>query len=329
MRFGQLVIGPPGSGKSTYCNGAHQFLGAIGRSCSVVNLDPANDSTSYPCSLDIRQLVSLEEVMDGHGLGPNGGIVHALETLEENFDWLAEGLSRVDDEYVIFDCPGQVELFTHHGSLRNVVQRLERELGYRLVVVHLIDAHYCTQPAQYISVLLLALRSMLQMDLPHINVLSKIDLLSKYGELDFNLDFYTEVQDLSYLLPLLDRDPRLGRFAKLNEAICDMVADFSLVQFETLCVEDKRSMARLLQQIDRAGGYTFGKAEISADTVWADAVRGGWLEQGNASLAQQERWIDERQIYERHDEEEQNDGVQLPREASSRHSGGPSPSAPP
>ena len=301
MRFGQLVIGPPGSGKSTYCNGAHQFMGAIGRSCSIVNLDPANDSTSYPCALDIRQLVSLEEIMDGSGLGPNGGIVHALETLETNFDWLEEGLASIDDQYIIFDCPGQVELFTHHASLRNIVQRLERKLGYRLVVVHLIDAHYCTQAAQYISVLLLALRSMLQMDLPHINVLSKVDLLAKYGQLDFNLDFYTEVQDLQYLLPILDRDPRLGKYAKLNEAICDMVEDFALVQFETLCVEDKKSMARLLQQIDRAGGYALGSAEASADTVWADAVRGGWLEEGNQSLAMQERWIDERPIYERHE----------------------------
>ena len=29
--FGQLVIGPPGSGKSTYCTGMHEFLSGIGR----------------------------------------------------------------------------------------------------------------------------------------------------------------------------------------------------------------------------------------------------------------------------------------------------------
>jgi putative protein kinase ArgK-like GTPase of G3E family len=31
MVFGQLVIGPPGSGKTTYCNGMSQFLQLIGR----------------------------------------------------------------------------------------------------------------------------------------------------------------------------------------------------------------------------------------------------------------------------------------------------------
>ena len=29
--FGQLVIGPPGSGKTTYCNGMQQYLLSLGR----------------------------------------------------------------------------------------------------------------------------------------------------------------------------------------------------------------------------------------------------------------------------------------------------------
>jgi hypothetical protein len=95
MPFAQLVIGPPGAGKSTYCNGMHQFLGAIGRKCSIVNLDPANDKTSYPCALDVRDLVTLEEIMSEDQLGPNGGVLFALEELEENFDFLEEGLKAL------------------------------------------------------------------------------------------------------------------------------------------------------------------------------------------------------------------------------------------
>jgi GTPase SAR1 family protein len=131
MPFAQLVIGPPGAGKSTYCDGMHQFLTAINRKCAVVNLDPANDKTSYPCALDIRDLVSLEEVMEQEELGPNGGVMYALEELQENFEWLEEGLKDLSDSYILFDCPGQVELFTHHNTMPALFHRLEK-IGYRV-----------------------------------------------------------------------------------------------------------------------------------------------------------------------------------------------------
>lgn len=105
MPFAQLVIGPPGAGKSTYCNGMHQFLGAIGRKCSVVNLDPANDRTSYPCALDVRDLVTLEEIMEEHKLGPNGATLYALEELEENYEWLEEGLKQLGGWIHPISCP--------------------------------------------------------------------------------------------------------------------------------------------------------------------------------------------------------------------------------
>ncbi|GKZ24100.1 hypothetical protein AbraIFM66951_008913 [Aspergillus brasiliensis] len=301
MPFAQLVIGPPGAGKSTYCNGMHQFLGAIGRKCSIVNLDPANDKTSYPCALDVRDLVTLEEIMSEDQLGPNGGILYALEELEENFDWLEEGLKDLGEDYVLFDCPGQVELFTHHSSLRNIFFKLQK-MGYRLIVIHLIDSYNLTLPSMYISALLLSLRAMLQMDLPHLNVLTKIDNLSNYAPLPFNLDYYTEVQDLSYLLPHLEAESsRLSheKFGPLNNAIIDLVEEFGLVNFETLAVEDKKSMMNLLHVIDRASGYVFGPAEGANDSIWQVAVREGLGQMDIRDV--QERWLDAKDTYDEHE----------------------------
>jgi hypothetical protein len=47
----------------------------------------------------------------------------------------------------------------------------------------LIDSYYCSVPSTYISAVLLSLSTMLHLELPHINVLSKIDLVEKYGKL--------------------------------------------------------------------------------------------------------------------------------------------------
>lgn len=273
-------------------------MSAIGRKCSVVNLDPANDHTSYPCAIDVRDLIKLEDIMEEDDLGPNGAVLYALEELEHNMEWLEAGLSELGEDYVLFDCPGQVELYTHHSSLRNIFFKLQK-LGYRLVVLHLSDSYCLTLPSLYISNLILSLRAMLQMDLPHLNVLTKIDKLSNYAPLPFNLDFYTEVQDLSYLLPHLEEESsamRGSKFEGLNTAIVELVESFGLVGFETLAVEDKRSMMHLLQVIDRAGGYAFGGAEGANDTVWQVAMREGVTTMDVKDV--QERWLDAKDEYD-------------------------------
>lgn len=88
MPFGVLVTGPPGSGKTTCCNGLSLFLRSCGREICVINLDPAVENVPYPCDVDIRDLVSLNEVQEEMALGPNGGLAFCFDYLEKNQDWL-------------------------------------------------------------------------------------------------------------------------------------------------------------------------------------------------------------------------------------------------
>jgi len=37
----------------------------------------------------------------------------------------------MEDDYILLDCPGQVELFTHHNSLKQIFKQLEK-LDYRV-----------------------------------------------------------------------------------------------------------------------------------------------------------------------------------------------------
>jgi len=263
MPFGQVVVGAPAAGKTIYCNGMGQFMTALGRKVSIINLDPANYITPYTPTIDIRTLVSLEDVMERTELGPNGGLVYCIEYLEKNLDWLIDQLDVLPyDHYLLFDCPGQIELYTHHQSMRNILEKLQQKGKYRLTTLFLVDSFHCSSASNYISAVLLALSSMLRLEMPHINVLSKIDLIEKHGELDFNLDFYTEVQDLSYILPYLS-DSKSGttKFAKLKKAICGLIEDFSLVGFIPLDINDKESVNKLLRKIDKSNGYVYGAFE--------------------------------------------------------------------
>jgi GTPase SAR1 family protein len=180
MPFGQLVIGSPGAGKTTYCDGLHQFLTALNRPISIVNLDPANGrALPYPCAINIANLITVKDVMKEMSLGPNGAMLYCMEYLEENYQWLEDQLDALGDgAYVAFDLPGQVELSTNHGSLRRILEKLQKR-DWRLVAVHLMDASHITDASRYISLLLLSLRAMLMLELPHVNVLSKVDLLGE------------------------------------------------------------------------------------------------------------------------------------------------------
>lgn len=196
-------------------------------------------------------------------------------------------------------------------SLPDKDKRLELLTKDQLVCVHLSDSFCLTQPSLYVSNVLLSLRAMIQMDMPHVNVLSKIDKIHSYDELPFNLEYYTDVDDLTYLTPYLEAESpalRSDKFGKLNEAIAQMIESYGLVRYDVLAVENKKSMMHLLRVIDRAGGYVFGGAEGANDTIWAVAMRNEASIMDADAQNIQERWIDNKEAYDREEletEEEQ------------------------
>jgi len=133
----------------------------------------------------------MAKVMEDQRIGPNGALIHCMERLEQEFEWLEAKLKGLDPEsYVLFDCPGQVELFICNDSFKRIVSKIER-LHFRLATVHLIDSFHIQDPAKFISVLILTLQSMLQLEYPRINVLTKIDNISSYGVLRKSFPYYS------------------------------------------------------------------------------------------------------------------------------------------
>lgn len=258
MPFGQLVVGPPGSGKTTYCAGLQQFFELTGRNAAIVNLDPANDPGSYTAAVDIRDLVSLDSVQQELNLGPNGGLIYAIEYLEANLDWLRDAIAPLAaaGAYLVFDCPGQAELTTVHGGLKRVIQELTDTLHFRLAAVQLIDAHLCADPGKYLAATLLALTTMLHLELPQVNALSKFDLAEQYGELTFRPDFYLKARGLDRLADAAGAGLP-PRFARLTAELCEVVEDFGLVGFVPLAIEDRESVANIVSLTDKANGFAF------------------------------------------------------------------------
>lgn len=241
----------------------------MGRPVSVINLDPANDVIPFEPDIDISSLVKTGDVMETFKLGPNGGLMYSMQCLEENVSWLVDKINnlkvdqtkfpniKMSHPYLLIDCPGQIELYTHSQSFARVIQQLtdrkSSNLDLRLVSVYLLDSHYTNDPGKFISAILSTLCCMLHLELPHVSILSKVDLLPKNTR--FDLGYYCEVMDLSYLVDDLVDDPFLKKYKELTKDLAETIENYSLVSFVPVNVNDNRTILRAMRLIDRANGF--------------------------------------------------------------------------
>ena len=79
-------------------------------------------------------------------------------------------------------------------------------------------------------------------------------MVEKYGKLQFNLDYYTDVLDLEYLIDTFPEDNFTKKYKLLNEALCGLISDYSLVHFVPVTVKSKERLLAASQTIDKANG---------------------------------------------------------------------------
>ncbi|KAJ5939671.1 GPN-loop GTPase 3 [Penicillium verhagenii] len=267
-KFGVLVMGPAGAGKTTFCNAVIQHLQSTRRSCFYVNLDPAAENFTYEPDLDIRDLITLEDVMEELQLGPNGGLIYCFEFLLQNLEFLSEALEPLSEEYlIIFDMPGQIELYTHIPLLPSLIQYLSRQgpLNINLCAAYLLESTFVVDKAKFFAGTLSAMSAMLMMEIPHVNILTKMDQvrdmvsrreLRRFTNVDMQL-LSTEENDPAVSANPMAKDALMSgdSFSQLNRAVAQLIDDFSMVSFLQLEVQDEDSVAGVLSHIDDAIQY--------------------------------------------------------------------------
>ncbi|KAK1811345.1 hypothetical protein LTR12_014287 [Friedmanniomyces endolithicus] len=268
-KYGTIIMGPAGAGKSAFCSALIQHLRNNKRSCYYINLDPPAEDFAYEPDLDIKELISLEDVMEELHLGPNGGLIYCFEFLLENLDFLTEPLEQVGEEYlIIIDMPGQIELYTHVPIVPSLVRALTKgSLNIRMCAAYLLESTFIVDRAKFFAGTLSAMSAMLMVELPHVNILSKMDLvkgqmarkeLKRYVEPDVSLlqDMPESGLVFEYKDGVDNGDAeevaKGDTFGKLNRAVGQLIDDFSLVSFLKLDVQDEDSVGAVLSYIDDA-----------------------------------------------------------------------------
>ena len=213
-KIAQLIMGPAGVGKSSYCRVMQDHCNDARRQVHIINLDPAAENFSYEANIDIRELITVDDVMEEMELGPNGALVYCMEFLLDNFEWFEEKLDEAfrEDDYLIIDCPGQIELYSHIPVMNRFTSKM-KNLGYNICGVYLIDANFMLDPSKFISGTLLCLSTMVALEFPQVNVISKCDLVDR--------DLIDKLLDNESSLQLLD----MASYELQREVIKEMDSD--------------------------------------------------------------------------------------------------------
>lgn len=192
------IIGPAGSGKSTLVGNLKNYI--LNRdpeiNVIIINLDPGALMVDYNPEIDIRDFITLEEVMRKYNMGPNGGMVLASDLMINFVEDIKYEIGQYQPDWVLVDTAGQLELF----AFRDVGPIIASSLGFGDVqrsTTFLFDAHMARRPNGFVSTLLLAASVQYRfINIPQINVLSKSDLLED-DILDMVLNWGSDFQALS------------------------------------------------------------------------------------------------------------------------------------
>src|SRR5208282_2622954 len=106
-------------------------------------------------------------------LGPNGALIFANDLIASKLATIQEEMESTNADFAIVDTPGQIELFAFRDSGPYIARGLQ---GESKALLFLMDAVVASTPASFLSLLLLSISVQLRMEMPQLNVLSKVDL---------------------------------------------------------------------------------------------------------------------------------------------------------
>lgn len=247
MKYCEIIIGPPGSGKSTYVD--KKIDSIKNRNPYVINLDPGNINTEH-YDYSITEKCTVTEYQKEYLKGPNASTKEILTDFVSNINQFYYDRLADNECYLLIDLPGQVEFLINGNSLQSLISTFSTK-GYSVVIVCLVDLVFFNHSP--LSSYLFTYICVSLLEVPYICVISKCDNFHK-------IDFKYDLEKVCKLEILFDSDNEAFDGFKVKDfrkSIIGFLSDNPLFNYEILDYENENTMRLLQLTIDRCSGYIY------------------------------------------------------------------------
>lgn len=175
MVFTVFIIGTAGSGKSLLTASFSEWLKINEQDVATMNLDPGAVKLPYTPDIDVRDYITVDEIMEEYGLGPNGALIMAADLIASEIDNLRAEVEDIRPDILLVDTPGQMELFSFRASGPYIASEISKD---QKAIIYLFDSVFSLNPLNFVSNMFLSAAVYMRFLLPQVHVLSKCDLIS-------------------------------------------------------------------------------------------------------------------------------------------------------
>ncbi|MEM1674881.1 MAG: ATP/GTP-binding protein [Candidatus Bathyarchaeia archaeon] len=176
MVFVVFIVGTAGSGKSLLTASFSEWLKISEQNVATMNLDPGAVRLPYTPDIDVRDYITVDEIMDEYGLGPNGALIMAADLIASEIENLRAEIEDIKPDILLIDTPGQMELFAFRASGPYIAGEISKDLK---AIIYLFDSVFSLNPLNFVSNMFLSAAVYMRFLLPQVHVLSKCDLIPR------------------------------------------------------------------------------------------------------------------------------------------------------
>jgi GTPase SAR1 family protein len=249
MVFIAFIIGTAGSGKSLLTASFSEWLKINEQDVATLNLDPGAIKLPYTPDIDVRDYITIDEIMDEYELGPNGALIMAADLIAGEIENISREIEELNPDILLVDTPGQMELFAFRASGPYIAREISRDPK---AIIYLFDAVFSLNPLNYVSNMFLSAAVYMRFLLPQLHVLSKCDLLFQ-GDVDIIIEWSEDRAALEAAInKKLEGEGRLLSH-RLSRAIYQLGLNFPLISVSAKTNEGFLDLNAALERIFAGG----------------------------------------------------------------------------